>query len=1000
MSDGRVTETGQFARFGFTDAAAAVRNWAEVGSSSEHLLRGLASAADPDGALRSLTRVLTSARDHGPELRAALDTDSPLAMRLALVLGASQALGDHLIRHPQDWRELRGDTFDQVTPTTAALRSALEQVSDRDDLRRTYRRLLLAVAARDLVAAIDVGETAAELSDLAAGAVAGALRLAVQEVGPAASACRLAVIGLGKCGARELNYVSDVDVIFVAEAVDGANEATALGAATSVAAALMRICSDHTREGTLWPVDAGLRPEGRAGPLVRTVASHAAYYERWAKTWEFQALLKARALAGDADLAARYLSAISPMVWTAADRQHFVSDAQAMRRRVVEHLSRREADRELKLGRGGLRDIEFAVQLLQLVHGRTDTSLRAPDTLSALQALTASGYVGREDGASLEAAYRFLRTLEHRLQLRRLRRTHLVPTDPAELRILGRSMGFTAEPASELVGEWRRYAHEVRRLHEKLFYRPLLAAVAALPGDGTRLTPEAARHRLEALGYVDPPAALRHLEALTAGVSRRAAIQRTLLPAMLGWFADAPDPDAGLLGFRRLSEELGSTHWYLGMLRDEGAAAQRLAALLATSRYAADLLMRAPEACSMLASDDELQPRPLEALSREARTAALRQDDPDAAIAVVRAIRRRELLRTAAADVLGLLSIEAVGEALTAAATAALEAGLAVARREVERRSGAELPTRLCVVALGRLGGAELSYASDADVLFVHLPNPDADERGAQDAAVAVATELKRLLEIAGPEPGLVVDAGLRPEGRQGPLARSLASYATYYERWSKIWEAQALLRARPVAGDLEVGERFVELIDPWRFPVQSLSPGDLVEIRRIKARIDAERLPRGADPATHLKLGRGGLADVEWSVQLLQLCFAGARPPLRRTSTLAALEAAAAEGVVTAADAEALTAAWRLASRVRNALLLVRGRPSDSLPKTARDRRGVAHLTGHRLDQTEGFVDDYLRTARRASVAVRRVFWGEETGAPLALARIRTTVARDRSRP
>jgi [glutamine synthetase] adenylyltransferase / [glutamine synthetase]-adenylyl-L-tyrosine phosphorylase len=263
-------------------------------------------------------------------------------------------------------------------------------------------------------------------------------------------------------------------------------------------------------------------------------------------------------------------------------------------------------------------------------------------------------------------------------------------------------------------------------------------------------------------------------------------------------------------------------------------------------------------------------------------------------------------------------------------------------------------------------------------VLFVHEPTQGAAEQEAQEAAVAVATEMKRLLELPGPDPALVFDAGLRPEGRQGPLARTLASYASYYERWSKVWEAQALLRARPVAGDAEVGKQFVQLIDPLRYPPEGLGEVQVREIRRIKARVDAERLPRGADPSTHLKLGRGGLADVEWSIQLTQLCCAGTDERLRITSTLAALRTAA-DAAIPEADAQALIAAWTFASRVRNALTLVRGRPAESLPSGARDRRGVAFLCGYRLDSTEQLADDYLRTARRASASTRRVFWGED---------------------
>ncbi len=421
---------------------------------------------------------------------------------------------------------------------------------------------------------------------------------------------------MGKCGGQELNYVSDVDVIFVAEARDGVEEHKALQAATRVAAHMMRLCSETTAEGTIWEVDANLRPEGRNGPLVRTLSSHLAYYQRWAKTWEFQALLKARAVAGDPELGADYVDAVSPLVWQAADRENFVPDVQQMRRRVVDNIPADRIDRELKLGPGGLRDVEFAVQLLQLVHGRSDASLRSGTTLEALRALADGGYVGRADAAQLDEAYRFLRSMEHRIQLYKLRRTHLVPEGEADLRRLGRSLGMRTDPVAELNKAWRRHASVVRRLHEKIFYRPLLDAVAQLAPGESRLSAKAAAIRLEALGYADPAAALRHLEALSSGVSRKAAIQRTLLPVLLGWFADSADPDAGLLGFRKVSDALGKTPWYLRLLRDEGAAAENLARVLSAGRLAPDLLMRAPEAVAILGDPEGLTPAPGSTWSR------------------------------------------------------------------------------------------------------------------------------------------------------------------------------------------------------------------------------------------------------------------------------------------------------------------------------------------------------------------------------------------------
>jgi glutamate-ammonia-ligase adenylyltransferase len=942
----------------------------------EPMLAELANAADPDLALRSLVRLIGAADAADRSLLLdALASSLLLRRRLALVLGASAAIADHLCRHSDDWRELDDPGLDQVRPTWAGLRDVLGAAKDPDDLRRIYRRLLVRLVARDLNGTVEIHDAAGELADLAGATIDAALGLAERAGGTDASSYRIAVIGMGKCGGRELNYVSDVDVLFVAEPVAGAEEQAALAAATATATALMRICSDHTPEGTLWMLDAGLRPEGTAGPLVRTPASCLAYYGRWAKTWEFQALLKARAIAGDRELGRRFVASLAPLIWSAAERANFVADVQAMRRRVLEHLPRAQADHELKLGPGGLRDIEFAVQLLQLVHGRTDPELRAGNTWAALEALTRGGYIGRDDGAHLTASYGFLRTLEHRLQLQHLRRTHTLPTAPAELRPLGRSLGLTAEPEDDLLREWQGHVREVRRLHERLFYRPLLSAVAAVPRDQVRLTTDAARERLVALGYLDPVAALRHLEALTTGVSRRAAIQRALLPVMLGWFADAPDPDLGLLAFRRLSDALGTSPWYLRMLRDEGTAAERLAKLLATSRYAIDLLMRAPEASAMLPDDAELQAPPAAALTAEATALVSRHASPEEAVGALRALRRRELFRVACADVIGLLTVDAVGKSLSAVTAATLHGALAAATRSVEARQGRALPMQLAVIAMGRLGGHELSYGSDADVLFVYEPL-GGDERAASEAAMAVAGEMRRLLALPGPDPGLSVDADLRPEGRQGPLVRSLASYAAYYSRWSHIWEAQALLRAEAVAGDPGLGARFVALVDPLRYPRGGLREAEVAEVRRIKARVDAERLPRGADPNAHVKLGRGGLADVEWTVQLLQLRHAAAVPQLRTTRTLTALAHAREAGLIEPDQADVLDRAWRFAAALRNASMLVRGKQTDLLPTASREQAGVAMICGYGAGEVGRLVDDYRRTARRARQAVEALFW------------------------
>ncbi|MFF7810698.1 bifunctional [glutamine synthetase] adenylyltransferase/[glutamine synthetase]-adenylyl-L-tyrosine phosphorylase [Streptomyces sp. NPDC007945] len=979
-------------RHGFTDPSGAERllDLPELAGlrGDPVLLDALGATADPDLALRGLVRLVEAQPEaERRTLTTTLLSAKPFRDRLLGVLGASEALADHLARHPKDWEALVTYEAADLHPGITEFEQGLAGATDPVTLRVAYRRCLLGIAARDVCGTIDVAETAAELADLATATLRAALALARAAAPADAAQCRLAVIAMGKCGGHELNYVSDVDVIFVGEPVEGADEAKALQAATRLASHLMRICSETTVEGTIWPVDANLRPEGRNGPLVRTLSSHVAYYQRWAKTWEFQALLKARPVAGDAELGSAYVDALSPMVWQAAERENFVTDVQAMRRRVVENIPVDRIDRELKLGPGGLRDVEFAVQLLQLVHGRSDATLHSGSTLGALAALAAGGYVGRADAAQLDEAYRFLRAMEHRIQLYRLRRTHLVPEGEEDLRRLGRSLGLRTDPVAALNKEWKRHASVVRRLHEKLFYRPLLDAVAQLAPGETRLSPKAAGQRLEALGYADPAAALRHLEALASGVSRKAAIQRTLLPVLLGWFADSADPDAGLLGFRKVSDALGKTPWYLRLLRDEGAAAENLARVLSAGRLAPDLLLRAPEAVAILGDPEGLGPRGRAHLEQEVLAAVNRADDAEQAVAAARGVRRRELFRTAAADLIdsygtedsprtsdpGTL-VDRVGQAVTDLNAATLAGAL---RAAVRAEWGDELPTRFAVIGMGRFGGHELGYGSDADVLFVHEPREGVDEQEAAKAANRVVTEMRRLLQLPTTDPPLLIDADLRPEGRSGPMVRTLASYGAYYRRWSLVWESQALLRAAPMAGDADLGRRFVELIDPLRYPADGLDEDAVREIRRLKARMESERLPRGADPTLHAKLGRGGLSDVEWTVQLLQMRHARAVPGLRTTRTRAALSAAHDAGLIPTEEAQTLDEAWVLATRVRNAVMLVRGRPGDTFPTDPRELAAVGRYLGYAPGHVGELVDDYRRVTRRARAVVDELFYG-----------------------
>ena len=975
------------ARLGWNDKAAIDVLWS------------LSRSPDADLALRTLTRLYAEVgAEEWSEIDAAIRADKGFRGRLFAVIGSSDALADHLVAEPASWRLLLDDELPDRDEIDRLMLESVDAVAEPGELekgnrihragltgpkavvalRLAYRNLMLRLAAHDVASTVEdepvmwFPEVGAYLADMADAALTAALAVAYREVcGDKPIPVRLAVIAMGKCGARELNYVSDVDIIFVSEPADG------------VAA---RIAGEMMRVGSLafFEVDAALRPEGKAGALTRTLESHVAYYKRWAKTWEFQALLKARAMTGDMQLADDYIAAVKPMVWQAAEREDFVPEVQAMRRRVESLVPEDLRARNLKLGSGSLRDVEFAVQLLQMVHGRIDESLRVMPTVDALAALTAGGYVGRDDGANLGASYRFLRLLEHRLQLQRLSRTHLLPEfdDDEGMRWLARAAHIRREGELDATGvlreQIRHQSLRVRRLHEKLFYRPLLEAATRFNTQELTLSDSSAERRLAALGYAKPDRAMNHIRALSNAPGRRGQIQLLILPQLLETISRTPDPDAGLLNYRRLCDVMEDADWFLRLLRDDGVVAQRLMKVLGTSEYIANMLMRSPEVIHQYSDGPDgpklCDVRP-EDVAKGLIASTVRQQDLKRAVAAARSHRRAELVRIASADVLGLMDVPQVCRALSSVWAAVLNAALTVVINASEAERGEPAPARIAVIGMGRLGGGELGYGSDADVLFVCQPNPDVDEAAAVRWSQTIAENVRTMLGSPSDDPPLEVDTGLRPEGRNGKVVRTLTAYAAYYDQWAQPWEIQALLRAHQVAGDENLGIDFLHMADRIRYPAGGVSAEAVKEIRRIKARVDAERLPRGADPATHTKLGRGGLADIEWTVQLLQLRYAHRYRSLHNTSTLESLDAIGAAELLGENDVALLKDAWITATKARNALVLVRGKPIDQLPGPGRQLRQIAYAAGWPQDQAAEFLEHYLRVTRRAKAVVLKVF-------------------------
>jgi glutamate-ammonia-ligase adenylyltransferase len=701
--------------------------------------------------------------------------------------------------------------------------------------------------------------------------------------------------------------------------------------------------------------------------LVRSLEGYVEYYRRWAHAWEFQALIKARGVAGNEELGRTFLAEAQRFVYPEEVDRERIAEIRAMKERVERHASQRARGRptgdsdDVKLGPGGIRDIEFSVQLLQLVHGAADASVREPNTLQALASLVDGGYVADDDGAGLAVAYRWLRTVEHRLQLWQERQVHRLPSAAEDRTRIARVMGFKDSPAMAAVDAFEtRHASvlaDVRGRFEKLFYRPM---IEALSGAGPhRLSRGALRERLRVLGFRDVDRAARTLEGLVSGTSRRAKLFRILTPPLLRFLTSSPLPDEGLFSFLRLGEAVGDRIDTLGALRDNPPAIEFLARVLGSGRLLGEVLAHVPEEINEIARGPDAPRVPEDDRARTVREAraSLAWRDPGHRLDGLRRFKRRAWLEVALDDIAGLHDVGGTGTRLANVADACLDAALEDGH------------VRLAVIGMGKYGGRELSYASDLDVMFVH----EGEHAGAEKVAESL---LKAIGEVTPEGQAFDIDPSIRPEGKAGPLTRSLDSYMEYYRRWARPWEFQALIKGRAAAGDMELGERFVERTRDLAFP-ERLPSEALLEIRHLKARMERERIPAGTDPRRNFKLGPGGLSDVEFASQILQLQHGAAHPELQVGSTMEALGAASAVGVLSASDNEVLQRAYRFLSQLRNRLFFIVGRPVDALPAKPEDVEALGIAMGFESQPRQELEEEHLRVTRRCRRVAEPIIYG-----------------------
>ena len=892
------------------------------------------------------------------------------------LLGSSPALSRALVaagdRWPEELRAALGAESKTIPEHLRQLDAAVggEWPSFARALRRHRQREYLRIGAGDLCRQQSVDATMTELTALADAAFEASVRWARRQLVAEYGECRhpggapqaFTVIGMGKLGGGELNYSSDVDVVYLYASDDGETEGGPRGSLTPrefftrLAELVTRALHEPTGDGRVFRVDLRLRPEGINGPIANSLANVLLYYESWGATWERTALLAARPVAGDMRLGQQLLAEVRPFVYRRFLDYTTVADVKAMKTRMENELRTKARRGNVKLGPGGIREIEFVVQVLQVIHGGRDERLHVRGTLPALDRLIAGGYLPRDEGEGLQRAYRFLRDVEHKIQIVHEMQTHTVSATVEEQDTLAHRLRLG--DATMLWAALDEATTTVRRAFDKLFYEPAAEAERDISPAILSLLDglddaEQTVMRLGMMGFTDPEARRADLLLLRDGSpsapasQRRKEALRALAPALLSAVLKSANPDQALELVATLIASIGARASFLALLRENPGTLRMLIRLFAGSRFLAKAFLQRPDVLDTLVRADLARVRvSRDELTREIGAAFEAAGDLEARLDALRRFRNEHFLRIGINDLEGLLDVEGVGAELTMLAEVCLEAAYRLATALVCERLGvAAPPGALAIVAMGKLGTAELNYNSDLDLIFVYDAPPGA-ESDALEFFTKLAQRLITILQVPTRE-GLAyhIDTRLRPSGHHGPLVSALDAFQEYHEQSAQVWERQALIKARAVVGDPAVAGTVERIISDFVYR-RALTPEETREVHRIRTRMERE-LARETRQQANIKTGRGGLVDIEFVTQMLQLRHGHAVPAVRLRAPAAALAALRENGILPAADYETLAGAYRFLRRLENRMRLAQDRPVDELEQDSAELAPLARHLG-----------------------------------------------------
>ena len=944
------------------------------------------------------------------------------------LLGASGYLSDILIRQGKSWPQVFQSQIDlprkSVSDHVAEISFKLTEASSLDQvaqiLRRHKQREYLRIGARDLRPEATVEEILRELTALAEASLDIAYRFcraaaendfgALRLQGKHASH-RFVIFGMGKLGGGELNFSSDIDIIYLYEEDDGESEGGRKGKAapraffTRIAEGITRMMGEVTEDGFVFRTDLRLRPLGRHGPMVQSLGSALLYYESWGQCWERAALIKARPVAGDRELGDLFLRELEPFIYRRYLDYSTVEELREMKARIERELLRpANQEKNVKLGPGGIREIEFFTQALQLVNGGYEPRIREHNTLRALSLLAGHGFIPTDEGQRLSGAYRFLRDVEHKIQMVQEAHSHSIPAGKDQEAALARRLGFRRSKGRNELELFRRDYHRnaaaVRAAFDRLFY----GAEKEMQGQGSPLwnniwndldDEDLVVEELKGLGLPEPERAYHNLLLVRDGdpysppSPRRLKVMRLLGPALLEALLTSSSPDRALFNLAEFSHRLGGRTGFLSLLAENPKTARLLINLFAGSQFLTDLFLRRPELLDSLIRADLTRPRKSSAeLLRDLTAATAPADDLEGKLDAIRRSRTEELLRIGLHDLGGELGLEEVFEQLTNLADGCLEAALALALTEMEAKHGKVVGGRFAVLGMGKLGGREIDYNSDLDLIFIY----DAPEEGRSDGPAAgrldahefyVRLGQKLITFLSAPTAEGVlyqIDMRLRPSGRCGPLVSSLGAFRHYHETSSELWERQALIKMRFATGDRSLGSEAEEVARSFAYG-RGLTQEGVTQVDHLRMRMEKE-LARESEDQFNLKKGMGGLVDVEFVTQMLQLAHGCRHPGLRKQGTLDALKSLYDHKIISSAEHRPLSRAYMFLRRLDHRLRLERQQSVDILERDPAKLQGSALALGYKGKNRDRagklLLQDYQRLRARVRFCYERRFRSE----------------------